>query len=169
MRAPNFFRAAGVDTIWVHCSAPRIQVQSASAPAEPVTGAEPICDGPVKGSTLTLRILPGSSHARGTETVFGFADVGGPASVFWGRIQELAYSVDGDPNEAPVILGAVIAHEVGHLLLGTNSHSPTGIMCANWDREYLRLASRSRQLFSPEQSAVLRATVIRRNREIAQP
>jgi hypothetical protein len=29
-------------------------------------------------------------------------------------------------------LGHVIAHEIGHLLLGANSHSPVGIMRPQW-------------------------------------
>ncbi|MEO5822443.1 MAG: hypothetical protein ABIT71_18195 [Vicinamibacteraceae bacterium] len=32
-----------------------------------------------------------------------------------------------------LILGRVTAHEIGHLLLGTNSHAPTGLMQATWD------------------------------------
>ena len=32
---------------------------------------------------------------------------------------------------AEAILGLVIAHELGHLLLGTNSHAARGIMRAN--------------------------------------
>ena len=32
-----------------------------------------------------------------------------------------------------VILGRVTAHEIGHLLLGTNSHRPSGLMQAKWD------------------------------------
>ena len=75
---------------------------------------------------------------------------------------DLAWNVDKDGNEIPLILGDVIAHELGHLLLGTNSHSPTGIMCANWDHDYLTLALRGRQLFLPEQAASMRAIVIRR-------
>jgi hypothetical protein len=30
------------------------------------------------------------------------------------------------------ILGRVTAHEIGHLLLGSNSHAPTGLMKATW-------------------------------------
>ena len=32
-----------------------------------------------------------------------------------------------------LILGRVTAHEIGHLLLGTNSHAPTGLMQASWN------------------------------------
>jgi hypothetical protein len=91
------------------------------------------------------------------------------ASVFYARVEDLVLSVNGGKREAPVILGDVIAHELGHLLLGTNSHSPAGIMCAEWDKEYLRLAVMGFQKFSPEQSALMRATVVRRQAGIVQP
>ena len=31
------------------------------------------------------------------------------------------------------ILGRVTAHEIGHLLIGTNSHAPSGLMRASWN------------------------------------
>jgi hypothetical protein len=39
-----------------------------------------------------------------------------------------------------IILRALIAHEVGHVLLGTNSHAPRGIMSAMLSPADLRLA-----------------------------
>jgi hypothetical protein len=44
----------------------------------------------------------------------------------------------------PIRLGGVIAHEVGHLLLGMNSHSPRGIMRANMDTRAIDLQSFNR-------------------------
>ena len=37
-------------------------------------------------------------------------------------------------TEIPIILGCVITHEVGHLLLGSNSHSGSEIMQGQWER-----------------------------------
>jgi len=56
-----------------------------------------------------------------------------------------------------VILGDVVAHEIGHLLLGSRAHSATGIMRGWWDRAQLQRALTGRQLFTPEQSARIRA------------
>jgi hypothetical protein len=84
------------------------------------------------------------------------------ASVFYKRVENLSWRLDENKQQTPVLLGDVIAHEIGHLLLGTNSHSPTGIMSARWDRDYLRLALMGLQLFSPEQSSAMRETVLRR-------
>ena len=111
-----------------------------------------------------MRILPGSTpsrHAFG-EATLGFAEGGNLASVFYKRVEDLTWFLDGhDEHETPMLLGDVIAHEIGHLLLGTNSDSPTGIMSAKWDREYLRLGQMGFQRFSPEQGAAMRKTLLR--------
>jgi hypothetical protein len=36
-------------------------------------------------------------------------------------------------------MGRVTAHEIGHLLLGTNSHTVSGLMQAKWDLRRLHL------------------------------
>jgi hypothetical protein len=51
-----------------------------------------------------------------------------------------------------IILGHVAAHEIGHLLLGTNSHSPGGIMRAHWRMEELARAKKGLLLFTKSQS-----------------
>ena len=60
--------------------------------------------------------------------VFGQAhQPSGRASIFCERIA----TMPGAPRYFPIPLGDVIAHEVGHLVLGTNSHSRSGIMRAH--------------------------------------
>jgi hypothetical protein len=169
--ASRIFAAAGIDTLWADCSATPTQVQSMSATTGQPAEVHAECAGQVTGATVALRILPRSTPASRAfrDTMFGFADVPSMASVFYGRVEGLTLSVNGGEREAPVILGDVIAHEIGHLLLGTNSHSPSGIMCAKWDKGYLRLAVMGFQKFSPEQSAVMRVTVLRRHAASIQP
>jgi hypothetical protein len=58
------------------------------------------------------------------------------------------------------ILGTVIAHELGHLLLGSNSHSGVGIMRAHWQGEELRRLSRGGLWFTNEQAGDMRGKVI---------
>jgi hypothetical protein len=48
-------------------------------------------------------------------------------------------------------LGHTMAHEVGHLLLGTNSHAPTGLMIADWHPLEPHI-----QTLTPEQVQVIR-------------
>jgi hypothetical protein len=52
------------------------------------------------------------------------------AYIFSHRVEALAAR---NGREVGVLLGRVIAHEVGHLLLGVNSHSSAGIMAAAID------------------------------------
>jgi hypothetical protein len=54
------------------------------------------------------------------------------------------------------ILGHGLAHEIGHLLLGNNSHAPAGIMRARWQPADLTSASQGRLLFSPLESQQMR-------------
>jgi hypothetical protein len=71
---------------------------------------------------------------------------GTDAFIFYARVAELAraeslYEWD--------ILAVVMAHEIGHLLLG-GGHSPTGIMRAKWDHDVFILAARRQLQFTPE-------------------
>ncbi len=54
------------------------------------------------------------------------------------------------------ILGHGVAHEIGHLLLGTNSHAASGIMRARWQIRELTSASKGTLLFSDVQSRQMR-------------
>jgi hypothetical protein len=54
------------------------------------------------------------------------------------------------------ILGHGVAHEIGHLLLGTNSHAETGIMRARWQSEELASVSKGALFFSSNQSQEMR-------------
>jgi hypothetical protein len=54
------------------------------------------------------------------------------ASIFMERIQDAAAEADV-PRDT--VLAYAIAHEVGHLLLGDNAHTPRGVMKGNWDRK----------------------------------
>ena len=71
------------------------------------------------------------------------------ADLFYVPIQQLQEETHATPS---VILGHAMAHELGHLLLGTNSHSASGLMRAHWTREDLTNASRGNLRFSLEQS-----------------
>jgi hypothetical protein len=154
--ARRIFGAAGVDSVWLDCSEPRPNLQS---------GTHQDCAGPEAGATVTLRILPASSPANSAfrDTVFGFADGSVMASVFYGRIADLAHGLDWNNLAIPVILGDAITHELGHLLPGPSAHSPTGIMCANWDPSHLCSALRGHQFFTAQQSKHVRNEVWRRN------
>ena len=66
-----------------------------------------------------------------TEQVFGTATrANRRACVFYDRIYDHARLTGSNVTR---LLGAIIAHEVGHLLLPAFSHSSIGIMRAHWE------------------------------------
>jgi len=57
------------------------------------------------------------------------------ATVFADRVRDIARAAGIDQR---VLLGLAIAHEIGHLLLSTNTHAATGLMRARWSQADLR-------------------------------
>ena len=57
------------------------------------------------------------------------AGVGSLATVYADRVRVMAQRAGVDNAE---LLGRAMAHEVGHLLLGTNGHAAHGLMRASW-------------------------------------
>jgi hypothetical protein len=107
---------------------------------------------------LAVRVVPG----RSTSEVFGMAFLsadgeGCYSDVFFDQAMELHA---GWNVALADILGTVIAHELGHLLLGSNSHSGMGIMTAHWQGGDLRRLSRNGLLFTSEQAGDMRRKVI---------
>jgi hypothetical protein len=58
-------------------------------------------------------------------------------------------------ESAAVVLGAAMAHEIGHLLLPPPSHSARGVMSPRLTCAELRLAARGELRFTPEQVRAL--------------
>jgi hypothetical protein len=101
---------------------------------------------------LALRVVP-RSRLESSE-VFGVAFLsadgqGCYSDVFYDRVAEL----HANWNESLAdTLGNVMAHELGHLLLGSNSHNGLGIMRARWQSEELRGLARGGLWFTNEQA-----------------
>ena len=57
------------------------------------------------------------------------AGAGVLATIYADRVKLMA-ELSG--TDAASLLGRAIAHELGHLLLATNAHSPSGLMRARW-------------------------------------
>lgn len=74
-----------------------------------------------------------------------------------------AASADSDGRASvPDILGCIIAHELGHILLGPNSHSVSELMRPYWDITELQEAAQHFLLFDAKQAAQLRAEIMAR-------
>jgi len=64
------------------------------------------------------------------------------------------------PQQAGTLLACVIAHELGHLLLGAYGHSIHGIMRDRWDIEQTRLALMSDLDFLPEEGKLMKGALL---------
>jgi hypothetical protein len=80
--------------------------------------------------------------------------------IYYGRIQSKC-TEQHDINEA-LLLGTIVAHELGHLLLGPNSHSPKGIMKPDFERADMTGIQLSGLQFNGRQRETLRGAVERR-------
>ena len=110
---------------------------------------------------LAVRIVPRSAHA--TSEVFGVAflsaeGTGCYSDIFYDRATKLHADWNVGLSD---LLGNVMAHELGHLLLGSNSHSRAGIMRAHWQGEELNLLSRGNLWFTREQGEQMRGKLNR--------
>jgi hypothetical protein len=109
---------------------------------------------------LSVRIVPCSLNLPGED--FGIAFVGTDgrgvqADVFYSGIERLA---DNSAVKPAQLLGHVMAHELGHLLLGMNSHSSLGIMQAHWAGRQLRQMSTGALKFEKGQAATMGARLL---------
>jgi hypothetical protein len=113
---------------------------------------------PAPGTTLTGGSLETRSNAGTVRLILGFAvidpasGVGVLATIFMDRIEAIAHRIDVPPSS---VLGSAIAHEVGHLLLGTPTHGLTGLMREVWTEEELALGREEDWLFSPSERHIL--------------
>ena len=141
VEAARIFRQAGVEVEWneIDLSGPPGKAPAAST------------DEPV----FNLKLLSESMAARipRPARMFGIAlhiDV----FLFVHRVRDLARD-SGFP--LPLVLGHIMAHELGHLLLGENSHSSAGLMSETLRPTEFELATRGRLLFAPEEARRMRS------------
>jgi hypothetical protein len=57
------------------------------------------------------------------------------------------------------VLSVALVHEIGHLLLDSDEHSPFGIMRAEWDRRDLNAIGQGLLRFTPDQSRRMEANL----------
>lgn len=121
----------------------------------------------LRTTDFTLRVMPASMAAKLAirEDPLGFAqrcpdnERGCVANILYPKVNELASQRGA---RVAGVLGHAIAHEVGHLLLGPNAHSSSGVMRGVWSPEDLKLMNWSFLFFTARQSSQLRASLVRR-------
>jgi hypothetical protein len=134
------FQKAGVTVHWLNCGVDGKLTHVAYS-----------CGAAEYPRRLQLRIIQKSRNV--TAATFGISYLSGQgegcySQVFLEPVEQLraTFSI-----ELGTLLGHVATHELAHLLLGTNSHSASGIMRAHWGPKELVSASMGGLLFRPDQ------------------
>ena len=113
-----------VDVAWLQC------------PPGGLAWLTSACSAPPQPGDLIVRLARASSHVRrqyphalGFSLVDTATGQGTLATVFTDRVELLAQRARIDRG---AVLGRAIAHELGHLILGTNQHGASGLMRERW-------------------------------------
>ena len=151
----RIYRSLGVEMEWRNC--PRTAEELAENSA---------CELPAAPTRFIVRFLSDEMAHRFPlgDDIYGFAllPIGGGfgvlVNVFADRTQETR-----DGGLRRVILGHVMAHELGHLLLGEAGHpASSGIMHVPWQTKELERIKQGVMSFLPEQAERIRAQVFAR-------
>lgn len=142
--ARRIFGQAGVNVRWINCPFVVPDLPDAA-----------ICRKAIFPTYFQQRIV--SPHPGLSESSFGVSylsseGIGCYSYVFYQRVADQRRV---NEQNAAVLLGHVMAHEIAHLLLGTNSHSGSGIMRAHWYAQELGSANKGELLFTPEQARAM--------------
>ena len=143
-QASFIFRRAGVVVEWLTCL--------------DASGEAAACRHLSPGAQFVLSIV--HEERVSNDIVFGAAflsnDGGKYCDIFMDRIERLHHETGVEISD---LLGAVMAHEIGHLLLGSHSHSPFGIMTARWQKETLDCVSMGWLFFNSDQASRMRRRI----------
>jgi len=150
--AAGILKRADVGILWLDCEAGHADWRSANP-----------CQRDRGPAEFWLRIAAKRPQAAVGE-MLAFTELGssgdGLAGVYYPAIAAMA-----TPDRPPLadILGAAIVHEVGHLILGADAHSPGGVMKAFWGKEQFRQIAIDELGFSADQARKLRSELLRRS------
>ena len=145
----RIFDHSGIDLVWLDCESGRAEWGSGS-PCQLDRGS----------AEFWVRIVTRRPSAV-TADMLGFTELDatqaqGSAGVYYPAAVEMAKNGRASVGE---VLAAAIAHEVGHLILGANAHSPSGVMLAHWGKPQCVLIGTSALNFTGDQSAMLRERI----------
>lgn len=141
--ASRIFRAAGISIAWVNCSvgSNRVDEECYRVP------------GPTQ---FVLHIV--ATGKTSSDLVFGLAfldenGAGKYSDVFLDRIEAAHRTFGTDTSR---LLGTIVAHELGHLLLGNHAHSYAGVMAPVWRGEVLQREAMGFLLFTHDQALLMK-------------
>ena len=171
--ATGILAAAGIDISWLICG-------SSDAATNP-----PDCAVPLTRNELAVRLvrLAGTPSPRGQLSLgYSLLDMsaggGTLATVYVDRVEwlvaqgrlgswKLEVGSSSEGAAAARVLGFAVAHELGHLLLGTNVHAAAGLMRAVWSRSDLQRYNPADWLFTPVETLAMSRALRQRQVQMA--
>ena len=158
----HIYKSIGVQTDWL----PPLRQEpfGGGAPASHRPKRKTLSETSPPIAQVTVIVLTPSMTERGhiPEGVLGFAavatdgGVGRIAYVIYDRVQ--AQASTGVIDETS-LFGFVMAHEIGHLLLGPGSQADSGLMKGYWEREDLQRFRMLTPQFSRQEGEQIRAAL----------
>ena len=150
--AERIFRGIGIQLRWRDCPA-----------NDTVVIVDDSCMETLGPRELIARIAAGgqniSSRVFGQAIVIKETHTSTVATIFADRIGAVARRLDIDRGP---LLGRTLAHELGHLLLGSNSHGSFGLMRGMWADAVIRSQSGPEWNFSNREAQQMKAALVRR-------
>jgi hypothetical protein len=124
--ASGLLTEAGVKTEWLDCT-----------PGSPARPSEDACAFGSRTTHVQMNLMKGDEgNFKGrSRTALGFSvlpDEQEPGTVAYISMRRVHRVASPDVISEGKLIGLAMAHELGHLLLGTNAHAFEGIMRANW-------------------------------------
>jgi len=155
------FDDAGITVRWRRCAWPQ----------RPPIRPNDRCGAVLEPTELVVRLVIAPTDVDpsvlGYSLVDGLTRTGTLSTIFADHLERLAARVRLNRG---TLLGLTMAHEIGHLLLGTNLHATEGLMRARWTDETLRhRVTQEWQFSSAEISQLLSAVGARTTAAIAAP
>jgi hypothetical protein len=142
---------AGVGVTWVHCDVVFVQRDDHR------------CLAPLAANELAIRFVRLPPHLAdqdmvtlGDSLIDTRLRAGSLATIYVNRVATLAHRCGVDVQ---TLLARVVAHEIGHLLLGTSAHAPSGLMRAAWSQAALRRAADEDWRFTAPDALAIRESV----------
>ena len=102
------------------------------------------------------RSSPYSGSNKHQETEFASTAIPVLTTIYYEHVARRAYREHADAS-LPLFLGCIMAHKIGHILLGDPMHSAAGIMQPEWGRPQFHQAMKGSLLFNDQEAIRIRA------------
>jgi hypothetical protein len=135
LEATRIYQGLRITLVWTESDEAAVDYQfTVKIVSEAIAGK--VIDGRAMG------VAVGTREKRGTL-----------AYAFYGRIADVTRTIGADTG---LILGHVIAHEIGHLLLPYDAHAKTGLMRGGFDQKQAQRAATGLLTFTSDEAALIR-------------